>query len=116
MKTFLFKLIFIVTLVTAGTSHANSFSGSSAQAVPKFSAEKIIHFAKQEERALAAEGARVAILARMGRPLSEMPEGMHFTHAAFAVYSTITLADGTTVPGYAIYNLYQKMDNLVSVN
>jgi hypothetical protein len=29
---------------------------------------------------------------------------------AFAVYSTITLANGNTVPGYAIYNLYQKDD------
>jgi hypothetical protein len=46
----------------------------------------------------------------MGRPLSEMPEGMHFTHVAFVVYSNITLADGTNVPGYAIYNLYQKND------
>ncbi len=53
---------------------------------------------------------RVAILARMGRPLSEMPEGMYFTHVAFAVYSNITLADGSNVPGYAIYILYQKND------
>jgi len=62
------------------------------------------------ERKLAAEGARVAIVARMGRPLSEMPEGMYFTHVAFAVYSNITVADGTSVPGYAIYNLYQRDD------
>ena len=108
MKNFFVNIVFIITLIVGGTARANSFSGSSTQAIPKFPAEKIIHFAKQVERTLAAEGARVAILARMGRPLSEMPEGMHFTHAAFAVYSTITLADGTTVPGYAIYNLYQK--------
>jgi len=109
MKTLFTKLFFALLLVQSGTlSHAASFSSSSAQAEPHFSAEQIMGFAKKVERTLAAEGARVAILARMGRPLSEMPEGMHFTHIAFAVYSSITVADGRTVPGYAIYNLYQK--------
>ena len=57
---------------------------------------------------MADKGAYVAVLARMGRPRSELPEGMHFTHVAFAVYSEITTNDGRKVPGYAIYNLYQK--------
>ena len=35
---------------------------------------------------------------------------MHFTHVGFAVYSEITKSDGSKVPGYAIYNLYQKDD------
>lgn len=65
-------------------------------------------FAKTVERRLAAQGVREAILARMGRPPSELPEGMHFAHAAFAVYSEITTSDGRKLPGYAIYNLYQK--------
>ena len=109
MKNFISKLVICLLLLPiGGLSHATSFSGSSAQASPHFPAEKIIGFAKKVERTLASEGARVAIVARMGRPLSEMPEGMHFTHVAFAVYSNITLANGSTVPGYAIYNLYQK--------
>lgn len=58
----------------------------------------------------ASKGAHVAILARMGRPLSEMPPGMHFTHVAFVVYSQIQTADGRNLPGYAIYNLYQYDD------
>ncbi|MDD5612798.1 MAG: DUF2145 domain-containing protein, partial [Gallionella sp.] len=62
----------------------------------------------QVEKTLAAKGARVAVLARVGRPASEMPEGMHFTHVSFAVYSEITTADGRVVPGYAIYNEYQS--------
>lgn len=105
----------LLLLTSISLGHAASFSGSSAQAKPHFPAEQIIRFAKKVERTLASEGARVAILARMGRPLSDMPEGMRFTHVAFAVYSSITLANGNTVPGYAIYNLYQK-DNRPDVS
>lgn len=50
----------------------------------------------------------MAILARAGRPPSEMPDGMHFTHVGFAVYSLITTADGRKLPGYALYNEYQS--------
>ena len=111
MKNAISKIFIALLLLHIGCiGHATSFSGSSAQATAHFPAEEIIEFSKKVERTLAREGARVAILARMGRPLSEMPEGMHFTHVAFAVYSNITLADGRTVPGYAIYNLYQMDD------
>jgi hypothetical protein len=94
--------------------HANvgaaGFSSASSQAdtTLQFKPEQIIAFAKKVEKTLAAKGVRVAILARMGRPLSELPEGMHFTHVAFAVYSAIATSDGRTLPGYAIYNLYQR--------
>lgn len=111
MKKILIKIFLLVLFLYSHASvHATSFSGSSANAKPQFPAEKISTFSKKVEQKLAQEGVRVAILARMGRPLSEMPEGMHFTHVAFAVYSNITLADGSTVLGYAIYNLYQKND------
>lgn len=111
MKSFFARIVFALLLLqNYANSQATSFSSSSAHAEPHFSAEQIIGFSKKVERTLAAEGALVALLARMGRPLSEMPEGMHFTHVAFAVYSNITLADGSTVPGYAIYNLYQRND------
>lgn len=75
-----------------------------------FKADEIISFAKKVERTLASKGAHVAILARMGRPLSEMPPGMHFTHVAFIVYSRIQTADDRHLPGYSIYNLYQYDD------
>jgi hypothetical protein len=111
MKKILIKIFLLLLFLYSHASvHATSFSGSSANAKPQFLAEQISAFSKKVEQKLAQEGVRVAILARMGRPLSEMPEGMHFTHVAFAVYSSITLADGSTVPGYAIYNLYQKND------
>jgi hypothetical protein len=85
-----------------------SSASSAAGAVAHFPPEQIIKFAKKTEKVMAARGARVAILARMGRPASELPKGMHFTHVAFAVYSEITTSDGRKVPGYAIYNLYQR--------
>jgi hypothetical protein len=69
---------------------------------------QVARFAKKVERAMAREGARVALVARVGRPASEMPEGIRYTHVGFAVYSIISTADGRTLPGYAMYNLYQK--------
>lgn len=74
----------------------------------RFTPRQVVGFAKKIEKILADKGARVALLARKGRPQSEMPEGMAFTHTAFAVYSEITTADGRKVPGYALYNLYQQ--------
>ena len=89
---------------------AVSFSGSSSAAAvkPTFGTDKLIAFSKKVEKAMAQQGARVAIVARMGRPLNEMPPGMRFTHVAFAVYSEITTQDGRKLPGYAIHNLYQR--------
>ena len=88
--------------------HLSAYAGSQAGGAPQFPAEQIIQFSKQVEKTLAAKGAHVAILARAGRPASEMPKGMHFTHVSFALYSQITTADGRKIPGYAIYNLYQS--------
>ena len=84
-----------------------SAASSSPTEVAHFKAEEIIGFAKKVERAIAAKGARVAIVGRVGVPPADLPEGMHFSHVGFAVYSQITLADGKKVPGYAMYNLYQ---------
>jgi hypothetical protein len=100
----------LLMLGCAASAQATGFSSSSSQAgeALHYSAEQIIKFAKKVEQTMADKGAYVAILARMGRPRSELPEGMHFTHVAFAVYSEITTSDGRKIPGYAIHNLYQK--------
>jgi hypothetical protein len=58
-------------------------------------------FAQQVSAALDASGARLVLLARMGRPLVEMPEGMRFTHVGLAE---------RTATGYVIHNLYQYDD------
>jgi hypothetical protein len=98
---YLFGIFFFIVYLPAQ-------GGSQAGGVPQFPAEQIIQFSKQVEKRLAVKGAHVAILARAGRPASEMPEGMHFTHVSFALYSQITTADGRKIPGYALYNLYQS--------
>jgi hypothetical protein len=106
-------IICILSLCLWGTAvAAPGFSSASSGGgeTTNFKAEEIITFAKKVERTLASKGAHVAILARMGRPLSEMPRGMRFTHVAFVVYSQIQTADGRTLPGYAIHNLYQYDD------
>ncbi|MBW1650073.1 MAG: DUF2145 domain-containing protein [Deltaproteobacteria bacterium] len=86
-----------------------AYSGSS-QALGDiyFEPERIIKFAKGFEKSLAKNGARVAIVARVGRSRDKLPEGINFTHTAIAVYSQITTVNGRKIPGYAIYNLYQR--------
>lgn len=108
----LIQMVFLLLLAGSIQASAAGFSSPSSSEAerPHFTPEQIIQFAKKVEKTLAVKGARVAILARMGRPPSELPEGMHFTHVAFTVYSEITTSDGRKLPGYAIYNLYQQND------
>lgn len=108
MRSIINKLL-LIWLVIALPAYAGVGSSQAGGEV-QFTAQQITSFAKKVEKSLAAKGAYVAILARMGRPASEMPDGMHYTHVAFAVYSQIATADGRNVPGYAIFNLYQKDD------
>lgn len=86
-------------------------AGSQAAQTSSFTPDAIASFSKNVERDLAAQGARVAILARQGRAREAMPKGITFTHTAIAIYSDITLSDGSTAKGYAIHNLYQTPKN-----
>ncbi|WP_162847939.1 DUF2145 domain-containing protein [Mariprofundus erugo] len=104
MKPYIYTALALILLfVLNGKAEAGSMAGGE----PQFSAEQIVSFAKKVEKTVAARGARVFILARAGRPASEMPDGFHYTHVAFGVYSTIKTDDGRDIAGYAIYNLYQ---------
>jgi len=98
-------LIVCITLISSPFIQANS---STVESNEKFSAEDLSAFAKKIEKTLAGKGARVFIIGRMGRPANEMPEGIKFTHTALAVYSMLETDDGAVVPGYTIYNLYQR--------
>ena len=103
--------IAVLFVVAIALPEAYVFAGSS-QAGGKihFTPEQILQFSKKVEKTLAQKGARVAIIARVGRPRNKLPEGINFTHTAIAVYSQITTSDGRKIPGYAIYNLYQRAD------
>lgn len=112
MRSNIYKLI-IVSFMILGLG-TTAQAGSKANEEPQFEAEKIISFAKKVEKMVAAKGARVFLVARAGRPDSEMPEGFHYTHVGFGVYSMIKTEDGREIPGYAIYNLYQNDKKLDS--
>ena len=99
----------LTTLATVAFTQP-ALAGSQQESARKFEAEDIIQFAKQTEQYLAERGAYVAVIARVGRAAESLPPGIAFTHTAIAVYSDITLNDGTVEKGYAIHNLYQLAD------
>jgi hypothetical protein len=63
-------------------------------------------FAAQIEADLTAKGAQVAVVFRTGRPRSELPKGIRYTHGAFWVAREYTEPDGSRTKGYSVYNLY----------
>ena len=87
-----------------------ALAGSQQSGEMHFGIEEIAKFAKDVEKTAAANGARFFILSRVGRPVNELPDGIEYTHTAFGVYSLITTEDGQQVPGYMMYNLYQRSD------
>jgi hypothetical protein len=94
-----------LALAAAQTAAAqDSISGGAP--VAHFTPAQAGAFSKQIEQDLASRGARVAMVFRTGRPRNKMPKGIAYTHGAFWVYRDIKTADGATVPGYAVYNLY----------
>ena len=87
------------------------FAGSRNSDQAYLPAEDLVVLAKKVEKYAAQRGARVFLLARVGRPPDELPKGIRYTHVSYAVYSMIKTKDGRTLPGYAIYNLYQREDD-----
>tara|TARA_B110000211_G_C14093395_1_gene560986 strand:- start:5530 stop:6330 length:801 start_codon:yes stop_codon:yes gene_type:complete len=85
-----------------------TYAGSAQSRDSQLPVEQVEVFAKQVEQYAAEQGARAFIIARVGRPESELPDGIKFTHTAIALYSEISLSSGEKVKGYAVHNLYQK--------
>lgn len=101
----LLALTAAAVLATAALPAAAQDSSANVVA-PHFTVEQAAAFSKQVERDLASKGARVAMVFRAGRMRDQLPEGISYTHGAFWVYRTIKTADGGTLSGYAVYNLY----------
>jgi hypothetical protein len=96
-----------LALVAAGApAPAAAQDSSAAAAAAHLSPAEAGGFGKQIERALASRGARVALVFRAGRPRADMPEGFAYTHGALWVHRQVQAADGRTLDGYAVYNLY----------
>ncbi len=105
--------VFILIVTCLGFTQAAFAGGGSQSNLPStFKAEDIAAFSKQVERALADQRALVAIVARNGRPIDQLPKGVHYTHVGFAIYSEIALQDGSRQKGYAFHNLYQSNDQI----
>lgn len=105
---------FFATIALALTCFAPlpATAGSSAASNPVLPVEEVAMFSNRVQRDLAARGANVAIVARVGRDPSVLPNGINYTHVGFWVYSRITLADGSAGMGYRVYNLYQESGDL----
>jgi hypothetical protein len=105
--TALWAALFIAAAPLRTQTAALADSGSAAAAAAyHLTIEEAADFSKQIERALAAEGVRVAIVFQTGRARENMPDGLEYTHGAFWVYRDILGEDGATRRGYAVYNLY----------
>ncbi|MFT6268657.1 MAG: hypothetical protein ACJAVV_001472 [Alphaproteobacteria bacterium] len=105
IKTTFCAAVMLTTLIS------NANAGSQQAAKIQHKPEEIVAFSKGVEKYAAAKGARAFIIARVGRPVNDLPKGIFYTHTAIAVYSAITLDDGSVVNGYAIHNLYQNADD-----
>lgn len=105
MKTLIHSLLIFIFIATPAAQ-----AGSQQEPEAKYQPEKIVKFAKNVEKFAAKYQARAFIIARAGRPASELPKGISFTHTAIAIYSEITLNTDDKAKGYAIYNLYQQAD------
>lgn len=106
-----FSLVTCFIFLSCGSSAIAGMS-TNAEGPLKFSVEETAAFAKKVEKSLALKGARVAIVSRVGRNPDDLPEGVSFTHTAFWVYSKIQTSDGRIIPGYHIYSLYQRSEEL----
>ena len=100
-----------ITLLLASSLLASpAHAGSTPPTESPFLAEDLLAFAKKVEREVAARGARVFIIARTGEPEDSLPDGVRYTHTALGVYAMSETRDGRKLPGYVIYNLYQRPD------
>ena len=107
MTRLLAKLVLLISLLVSPVALA----GSAAADKPTLPMAKVAAFTDSLQQDLAARGANIAIVARVGRARADLPDGIAFTHVAYWVYSRIERADGTAHLGYRAYNLYQLADD-----
>lgn len=103
------RFVIALTLALALLLTPPAYAGSEATkvGVDKYGDQPIRDFALRVNDQLDARRANVAIIARCGRPRSELPAGVRYTHVAIAVFEAVRGADGVPFHTYAVYNLYQ---------
>lgn len=100
-------MIIVTTSMIITTANA----GSQQTEQNLYQVEEIVKFSKDVEHFAAQHQAHAFIIGRVGRAQDSLPKGIKFTHTAIAVYSELTLTDGSKAHGYAIHNLYQTPEN-----
>ncbi len=78
--------------------------------VDKYGDAAIRRFSLEVIDRLDARKVNVAIVARAGRPRTELPSGVRYTHVAIAVFEPVRANDGTVFHTYSVYNVYQGAD------
>lgn len=104
---FRFARAFLFALACLLAPLAQAGSEAAKVGVEKYGDKPIRDFALRVNDQLDSRRANVAIIARCGRPRSEMPAGVRYTHVAIAVFEAVRGADGIPFHTYAVYNLYQ---------
>ncbi len=94
------SLLLLLPLAAQAGSHAPANGGG-------FAPDRVAAFGKQVERYAASRRAQVFIIGRQGVPADQLPPGVELTHTGIGIYSSISSAQGKTLKGYAIHNLYQ---------
>ncbi|MEO9652181.1 MAG: DUF2145 domain-containing protein [Roseobacter sp.] len=105
------RIFTLLTVVMTMLMPSLSWGGSAESSEAKFAPAKVAAYASELQKDLAARGANVAIVARVGRDRDTLPDGIQYTHVAYWVYSEMTRKDGSTFKGYRVYNLYQTPDD-----
>lgn len=109
MRLIAHRFVIAISLALACLLAPLARAGSEATkvGVDKYGDKPIRDFALRVNDQLDARRANVAIIARCGRPRSELPAGVRYTHVAIAVFEAVRGADGVPFHTYAVYNLYQ---------
>jgi hypothetical protein len=104
-----FLMLFAIALTALLPSV--SWAGSTETTEPRLPRNEVLSYSDALQQDLAARGANVAIVARVGRDPADLPDGINYTHVAYWVFSNITRADGSQYQGYRVYNLYQEAED-----
>jgi hypothetical protein len=99
-------LVFGLIAVLVAPVHAGG-SADCRYGVERYGETAIRDLALRLNDALDARKVNVAIVARAGRPRSQLPPGVSYTHVAFVVFEPVRGADGKVFYTYTMYNLYQ---------
>lgn len=105
--TFRHFAILILLFVSLAVPAQAGGSADCTYGVDRYGADAIRRLALRLNDELDARKVNVAIVARAGRPRSDLPRGVNYTHVAFIVFEAVRGADGRPFYTYTVYNLYQ---------